>query len=64
MVKLPMATFGANLKPTVGFEQGDQFLEDVILRRAFKVELDGIFREELAQFHPPKLTGARTAVKS
>ena len=35
----------------VELEQPDHLLEDVVLARAFELQLDRVFREELAQFH-------------
>ena len=35
----------------IELEQPDQFLENFVLARALKLELDSVFGEELAQFH-------------
>ncbi len=36
----------------VELEQSDQLAKDVVLRRPDEVELDRVFAEKLAQFHP------------
>ena len=41
----------------VELEQADQLPQDVVLGRAVEVELDRVFGEELAQFHPMPVDG-------
>ncbi|MNC90431.1 hypothetical protein D3C83_65300 [compost metagenome] len=45
-------------------QEGDQLAQDVVLGRGLKFELDGVFGEEFAEFHPANLTAHRMGVKS